>query len=307
MNKEASGKYEGIFMKSRKPFLRGNTLTEYGIILGLLGITAIGALILLGNSNSELLGGVKKGVSGSDAVNLVQLNFSGTSNSTVNGGNPGRQSPAGNTGSEPGLTLKDFQSSGTNFTSVDGVRARQTIAQKTMKLTANLRSIANTTDSETSTWLTVDIIPRIQALAAAEGYAANIPTLTKNVLPGSYSREMALTDVLSSRNNLMYKLTRNTYVPYGETGEVTVTPDPKVAQAIQDIMNMAIEGSKTFVPVNDGQDTAADWDLEIYSAYGGDKAIQASLEEAENDGSINENAVVAETAKGAETLGTLTP
>ncbi len=127
----------------------GNTLSEYAVILGLLGVVAIGGLNLLGNSVNGLLGGASKS-SGDNSMNHY---LDATLGTNSQGGSPPAQLVLANPAGKPGKpdvsgvnlgvglpSVSDTSTSGTNATSVDGVGMVKTQADRLTQLVRQIQA-----------------------------------------------------------------------------------------------------------------------------------------------------------------------
>lgn len=111
----------------KHPAARGNTLSEYGLVAGLIALAAVGGLTMFGGSLSKLLDSPSTSQSGKDMQKMAMLNFgNGTAamakeNAGGTGKTTAQGNSAGNTGDPAGSLLISGSSGGANTTSAEGV------------------------------------------------------------------------------------------------------------------------------------------------------------------------------------------
>jgi Flp pilus assembly pilin Flp len=289
---------------------RGNVLSEYGLLLGLLAVMLIGVLSLLGKSNAGLLGNLAQSAGSSQVQSMVQLQFnasgqSGGSHSTAAGATIGSLAPIGDTA---GVSV--------NTTSVEGQKKQ--ITAQTISYGDELETLAKglPQGSDLQLWLTMDIIPRVRSLAAVEGYASNISTL-KDTISGSYSADKATADLTELRNELAAKTQNFSYMQPGDKAARIVSPSPELEAAVVGILNQAIAGTKTFgitsepgpytgiiqiASAYDSNTSATNLVNRPYSSSSGYLAIVQGVQQAQADGSITQNTETATSAENADNL-----
>lgn len=112
----------------KHPAERGNTLSEYGLVAGLIALAAVGGLTMFGGSLSKLLDSPSTTQSGKDMQKMAMLNF-GNGNTAMAkenaGGGTGKTTAqgnsAGNTGDPAESLLISGSSGGANTTSAEGM------------------------------------------------------------------------------------------------------------------------------------------------------------------------------------------
>lgn len=302
------------------------------MILALLAVAALGALSLMGNSVSGLLASFSPAAVDSPVLtDMAHLRFNGSEsnngqktflNSTQQAGLSGESltSMESNRITNSGGRLfvgEEGPNGGVNATSVDGdKKLMENTAFETLAYAKRLQEVAdNLPEGSEKLWLTHDVIPRLLSLAAAEGYAAKIPSLQANIKSKSYTNASALKDIATIQSQLIYKTDRYSYVTNHSQGEIFANPSPQLAQQVRSILHQAIQGTETFVPKQTNKTTIS-WDIDILKAYGGnmDLAVdamsenpgyqeaRANVKRAQADGSIKRSAPTERTAKGADTL-----
>lgn len=102
---------------------RGNTLSEYALILVLVAVAGIGALSLLGQSTSDLLVSSSDGETHESMMRLVSMDFGGSGSYSGTGGTgpvSGNGSPSVPT--PVNLRMVESGSGGVNVSSAEGIR-----------------------------------------------------------------------------------------------------------------------------------------------------------------------------------------
>lgn len=153
------------------PKRSGNTLSEYAIIIGLIGIACIGALSLMGTSVDHQYRDVSTGNSAQTLKNMSKLNFQ-TAGSGNAGGGQGQLSPNGLT--QPTLQLANTSSGGTNVTSIEGnTKAVLKLGIQTANQMEDLAS--KVTDPDLKAWYraTADIVLKLSSSQAAYELGSN--------------------------------------------------------------------------------------------------------------------------------------
>ncbi|HEY9686592.1 MAG TPA: hypothetical protein V6C52_06415 [Coleofasciculaceae cyanobacterium] len=187
-------------MNIRQP---GGALTEYGLVLSLAVFLAVAALLMLGNSVSDVFQGNSSGLGGSQAQQLVSLKFN---QSNIPPGK-GKLAVDPATGL-PLMQLTDNAVGGVNTTSAEGSIATAT---ETMSLANQLSSaVPNITDPATRSWAS-EITKLAYYLGGTEGSFAGISTLSVNPTSGmgpktEYTQAAALSDVYTYQNELLTAL-----------------------------------------------------------------------------------------------------
>lgn len=133
---------------------KGNTVTEYALIGGLVSLAALSALFLLGHNLSDLTKSTTAGQNGKNLQQIVSMDFSGggSANSLSGSGTSalsGGVGANGRTGSKSGLSLTDNVNGGQNASSAEGtnVAVGSPSFRTTMSAAAELRQMGDETNN----------------------------------------------------------------------------------------------------------------------------------------------------------------
>lgn len=176
----------------------GNTLAEYAIIIGLIGVASIGALTVLGQSVNGNYDNLSKGNSAKAMQAMSQMNFTAAS------GSPGQSSASGpqaqyNVGSGS-FQLADTSSGGTNVTSIEG--NVQAVIGQGVQTAATMEKLADqVTDPKLKDWYrkTSDMVFKLAGSQAAYEIGVN-PNLAfaTSLIPTGDQGKVTIADAVLS-------------------------------------------------------------------------------------------------------------
>lgn len=165
----------------------GNTLAEYGLMLGLLALLIVGGLKLLGGNMNTMYERPNTKFAPIQMKQYVSLQFSPTS------GNTSGQLKSANTLATPTLGLNSGTSGGINATSVEGTTPYITgdIASTIEQLSLQI------SDPEAQSYAQT-IATMLYGTTLSEGFLTEVPGLSGNIItskdPG-YSKANELRDI----------------------------------------------------------------------------------------------------------------
>lgn len=134
---------------------KGNTLSEYALIIGLVALACIGSLSLFGNSTNNLLGQASQGKNKDSMLNMAQMKFGQQSSNPAPSGS-GTSKTTGVT--QPNATPANFNilntsSDGVNATSVDGSSGKVQAVQRTLSAARDMQAkAANLPEGALKAW-----------------------------------------------------------------------------------------------------------------------------------------------------------
>jgi Flp pilus assembly pilin Flp len=211
----------------------GNTLAEYGLMLGLLALLIVGGLKLLGGSMNTMYERPNTKFAPIQMKQYVSLQFSPTS------GNISGQLKSANTLATPTLGLNSGTSGGINATSVEGTTPYITgdIASTIEQLSLQI------SDPEAQSYAQT-IATMLYGTTLSEGFLTEVPGLSGNIItskdPG-YSKANALRDI--------YNGTRYAQTAVKQLSKGSLANDPAVKKIIR-LANIAINKAKTDYPLD---------------------------------------------------------
>jgi hypothetical protein len=219
---------------------KGNTATEYSLIIGLILISSIVYLQYMGNSTSNLLGGLDG--KDSERTTLSLLN-------PVENRGAGQVSSMQNVpGSLNNLSLTESGSSGANATSAEGSTAK---VGENVRLLQELESVLKESRNPAlQEWAKEHLARRIQWLTGSEGYTADLEAFQKLVPKDGYSKETALADISAYKEELIQ-------IVQGTAPDTQAAPMPpgvpqETVQKIISIVNQVAANADNFIADNTG-------------------------------------------------------
>jgi Flp pilus assembly pilin Flp len=243
----------------------GNTLVEYGVILGLVGLLCFAGLKMMGQSSQGVLSQSNQGLQSEAAHNLVTLQFNGAP-ATNHPQTPLVKDATG----MPTINLTNGSSSDSNATSAEGLKAS---AQKNMSTAQRMDQIASATKDPALQKIYSQLVYYTYYLSGAEaafsGMNSYMPPDAAGLLGLNmvdvYNKANALKDVSTLRQQVAYWAAQ---IPAsdGITGAM-------MSMLAQNVLNNA----STYDPyiAKAGGDNAS---LASYqAAYGGDTMILGIL------------------------------
>lgn len=219
---------------------KGNTTTEYSLIIGLVMVSSIVYLQYMGHSTSNLLGSLDG--KNTKRTTLSLLNPVGNQDS-------GQVSTMQNAPSSlNSLSITESGVSGTNATSAEGSTAR---VEENLRLLQELESVLKESRNPAlQEWAKEHLARRIQWLTGSEGYTANLEAFQKLVPKDSYSKETALSDVAAYKEELIQ-------IVQGTAPDTQAAPMPpgvpqETVQKIISIVNKVAANADNFIADNTG-------------------------------------------------------
>ncbi|HEY9687238.1 MAG TPA: hypothetical protein V6C52_09705 [Coleofasciculaceae cyanobacterium] len=205
--------------------LSGNVLTEYGIIIALVVILAIGAVTLLGRTTSDLFQNTEDQLANPAVKDYMSLQFGSASGNVYDASMGSRVMSLNAQTGMPSIGIATSSSAPVNATSIDGM---VTSSQQTLTLATQMDQLALTiTDPKTVQWLE-KITQYTHYMAGAEGDYSGVQALTVSTPDSS---------TYTSANSLMdiYR--------YQQALEKLINSPPKDAspQDIQQITTLAMD------------------------------------------------------------------
>lgn len=180
----------------------GNTLSEYGILMGLVVVASLISVNLLGDSVHSLFGKTNQTMKSGEAHKLVSLNFGSGATGSPNASNGQTIGITGESSANSKLTVSEGNSSGLNATAAEGATNKIDAAYQNASFAVQMQNRLSTSmDPVLYEWASK--ITRYSKLAAgAEGVLNNLSAFETNQNNTALSAEQsANTDGLT--NNLI--------------------------------------------------------------------------------------------------------
>ena len=128
---------------------KGNTLSEYALILGLVALACIGSLSLFGNSTVALVGQASQGQHHDQMLNMSMMNFgnqqAGSTADSASASSGANTPQAVNTPAH--LILLNTSGGGVNATSVDGSNGKVQTVQQALNAARAMQAKADATQN----------------------------------------------------------------------------------------------------------------------------------------------------------------
>jgi Flp pilus assembly pilin Flp len=299
-------------MNSPRP--HGNTLTEYGLIAASIAIVSIGCLHLFGNSIFKLYTGLSTTVDHPGAINLLSPmpgsnggaeqaadTFSGFLDENGFFGSARLNRSADSLLQEDSPPTAALNQAGTgnpaNATSVDGNAAKITIRQNIV-LMQKLQDLLDESNNATLQAWGQGLIKRMVWLTASEGYAADIGDFKSLVPEQSYSNSMAVNDILIYQGEIDQVLQGT--APSNWAAPKPANVDPGTLQKIEAIVNQVTTNAKTMavqMATPDSTPTPTLWTGQYNVVVNNNDIIQSTIQSALQNGDLNVNKTVLDTAQ----------
>lgn len=187
-----------------KNYYQGNTLTEYGIIIGLVVVLSVAALTMLGKSTTKVISDGTATLKSKEVGNMMTLNFGGGTSLAA------RKLVIDPASGLPAIQIMDSSGSGVNTTSTEGM----TVSAQTLSTAAQLQEqvLPQITDPATLGWAK-EVTELVYYMGGTEGSYEGIPQLDitngsgMGIHPQSnYTQAAALTDLYGYQDKLLDKL-----------------------------------------------------------------------------------------------------
>lgn len=123
---------------------KGNTVSEYAVVIGLVALACIGSLTLFGNSTNNLLGQASQGKNKDSMLNMAQMKFGQQSSNPSQTASVAYQAAviAQPNATPASLHLQNTSSDGVNATSVDGSSGKVQAVQHTLSAARDMQAKA---------------------------------------------------------------------------------------------------------------------------------------------------------------------
>lgn len=215
---------------------KGNTLSEYGIILGVIAFAAIGALKLLGGNLNLSFQNQNTALTSPAMRDYVSMQFHANSGTASVNGTGSSQGGGPNTS----LLLHDNVSGGINASSTDGT----TVLATAHAATTIEQLSAKISDPETQS-LTQQLATFLYGVTLSEGVMSDVPGLSQTVVQGKdsgYTKVNALRDIY---NGIQYSQNWVNKLASGPLAN-----DPNVIEVIR-LANIAIQKANADYPLEE--------------------------------------------------------
>jgi hypothetical protein len=185
--------------------------------------------------------------------------------------------------------------SSSNATSVEG---NQTIDQNVLLMKQLKQLLAESHDPALQAW-GASLVRRMQWLTASEGYAVGIGDFKNLVKDPTYSQSIAVQDILTYQEE-MHQIIQG-IAPDEWAPPRPDNIDPAIMQKIEAIVGQVSTNARTLAvqvtPDSGASPTLSAWNAKYNSLVRDDSVIQSTIQTALQDGSLNGNSTVLDTAQ----------
>jgi len=232
-----------------EPQALGQSLIEYSIMALLLGVVAMGGLLLFRPNLSQLFGQINNSTTTSQGtLSLLEVNKTAQPKLTTQTPATGYQPTPALTSAQDGLEFRNVSSSGTNATSVDGAQDFSPVYSN-LDLLKQLRQVISESDNpDLQSWSKV-LTVRIEWLIASEGYTSGMGDFQKLLQGKNYTKNSAYGDIIGYQQELQ-EIVGGASQAHGvpsKPGNV----DPVVWSKITDIVGQISNNATNYVTTTD--------------------------------------------------------
>jgi Flp pilus assembly pilin Flp len=309
--KTARVKTQGKHMMANSAY-RGNTLTEYGLVLACIAVLLSVSLTPLGNATAAMLASIGKNLtdSGSSTADPNNPNAlipgEGTSgNMDANGSANGNYALSSDAQGQQLLLLLNGTASGAvNATSIDGDSARAKVGENIELMQQLKQVLADSNNPELQSWAEINLIRRMQWLTASEGYAADMQSFKALVPANRYNQEQAIKDIAAYQGELSQIMAGTAPAIWAPPKPANV--DPATWQKISNIVDQVANNAKTLASeIAPSTPYAPEQNVwkGVYNVVVSDAAaVTTAITQAQSDGTLASNAYIADTVDKAAQL-----
>ena len=226
------------------PQHKGNTLTEYGLILGLVVLVSVGGLQLLGNTSKSQFNAQNAQLGSEPVKNYVSMKFSHIPGGLVNNGAVSNGGAfASGASADQGLGMKNTSSLASNTTSIENqtlLRAIKALQGKGSPYSdlsglANLELLMSNLTSPEARAMAEKLSLQLHRLVMAEGDKTQTDDLAMASVNGVYTDAAALRDIYQVQQEIK-RITR----------ELKTSTNPEM-RSLLSFAQQGIQGAQQFV------------------------------------------------------------